>query len=334
MFQQARQNDYDEFIEATIIKCLFKLFKNINMKINQSLRSSPKFFFMLLMGFSFIIPKPIAAQTDRGFTTAPYVRYEAEDGIKSSGAILYSSPQVKASLTATEASGRKYIGLAKTGDYVKWAVNNVADGITLRFNIPDSTDAPGNDGFGKTGELSFYVNGNKVSTQQLSSWWAYQYFYNYNPSNVPSGRPHMRFDEIHFRLPVTLQIGDTLKIQKDTVDNVEYGIDFVEIEQVPAKIDMPSGYLSVADYKGITSLVSINNCITAAINAGKNVYIPAGKYIIDQRLYLNAKNLKITGAGIWYTELNFTSDEPSGGGISASNTTTNVEISNFYLPIR
>ncbi len=294
------------------------------MKINHS---DKKYIFSILFGVLCALQfLSLTAQTDRGYYTAPYIRYEAEDGIKSSDAILYSSPQIKSTETAAEASGLKYIALAKIGDFVKFAVKNIADGITLRFNMPDTAD-----GLGRHGSLNVYVNGVQVKTLNLTSYWAYQYFYNTNPSNSPSARPHMRFDEIHFKLTNKAQVGDTIMIQKDIADNMEYGIDFIEIEEVPAKIEKPAGYYSVTDYPAISDILSFTNCIAAAIKDGKNVYIPEGKFVLDARLQISAKNLKILGAGIWYTEVNFSNNEPSVGGISASKTTSNVEISNFYM---
>ena len=303
------------------------------MKKNLLFHSFVNILYLLIIGGVNFIPKFITAQTDRGYYTAPYVRYEAEDGVKSSNAILHSSPQVTASETAAEASGRKYIGLAQTGDFVKFKVNKVADGITLRFNMPDSSNQKG-----KNGRLSFYVNGVKVSTQNLSSYWAYQYFYYYNPSNKPSSSPHMRFDEIHFKLATKLQVGDTLKIQKDTSDAIEYGIDFIEIEEVPAKIENPdpANYYSVTDYGAIPNdnlddIDAFFNCIQDAAANGKNVYIPEGKFDLSWIYNIVDKNIKITGAGIWYTELYFSTNDVQAGGFSASDAVTNIDISNFYM---
>ena len=180
--------------------------------------------------------------------------------------------------------------------------------------MPDSSD-----GMGLNGSLDFFVNGRKVKTVQLSSYWSWQYFYGDHPTDTPGGEPRFRFDEVHFKLDQELRPGDVLRIQKTNGDSIEYGVDFIEIEPVPDPIPKPANALSVVDFGAIPNdniddLPAFMVCVSAADAAGKDVYIPEGRFILDGIWRIGASNIKIMGAGIWYTEIHFPSSEPSGGG--------------------
>ena len=286
-----------------------------------------------------IFPHKAFSQSDglpRGCYLMPYTRYESEDGIKGGGAVLHASPQFKQSEIASEASNQKYVGLPANGAYVSWPITTTGDGITLRFTIPDSPD-----GAGLTGALNVYVNGTKVQTVALSSYHAYQYFimYDSDPKNIApasGARTFMRFDEVHFKLASKLNPGDILKIQKDNGDAIEYGVDFVEIEDVPAPLAKPAGYVSVTDYgaapdDGKDDLAAFNACLAAANAGHKGVFIPAGTFEISDCLRLNVANISIQGAGIWYSNIYFSTNDYFSGGILSGNATTNVDISNLYI---
>jgi len=287
--------------------------------------------------FAICVPSQKAyAQSDglpRGCNLMPYTRYESEDATKGGGAVLHASPQFKQTEIASEASNQKYVGLPTTGSYVSWPVSKSGDGITLRFTIPDSPD-----GAGLNGTLSVYVNGNKVQSVALSSYHAYQYFilYDSDPKNVPASRTFMRFDEVHFKLSAKLAPGDIIKIQKDTNDIIEYGVDFIEIEDVPAPLAKPAGFLSVTDFGAIADdgkddSAAFNACLAAANAQHVGVYIPAGTFDINSCLRINLANISIQGAGIWYSNIYFSKNDYFSGGILSGNGTTNLEISNLYI---
>ncbi len=269
---------------------------------------------------------------DRG-ATMPYIRYESEEGTRGGSAILRSAPTFDYSLTASEATNQQYVALPSNGASVEWTIHqNNAAGVNMRFTMPDSSD-----GMGLNGSLDVYVNNNKVKTVQLSSYWSWQYFNGDQPQDAPSGgQAAFRFDEVHFLLDTPLNSGDRLRIQKTNGDNIEYGVDFVEIETVPSPIAKPANYLSVTDF-GATpddstdDMAAFNACVNAASAAGMNVYIPAGRFNLTGIWRIGAANIKILGAGIWYTNIHFPSSQPSGGGISGSDSCTNFEFSNVYL---
>ncbi|MCY1712693.1 CARDB domain-containing protein [Caproiciproducens galactitolivorans] len=266
--------------------------------------------------------------------TVPYHRYEAEDASIGGGAILRSAPDFNYDLIAAEASNQKYVALPTTGSYVEWAVNQGGAGVDLRFTMPDSSD-----GMGLNGSLDCYVNGKKVTTIPLSSYWSWQYFNGDQPQDIPNGsQAAFRFDEVHWKLPTELKSGDKLRIQKTNEDSLEYGVDFVEIEPIPPAISQPPNSLSVTDYGAnpdddTDDLAAFNSCVNAATASGKSVYIPAGKFHLGGMWTITANNITITGAGIWYTNLQFTSPNAASGGISFRITGT-VDFSNVYINSR
>ena len=144
-------------------------------------------------------------------------------------------------------------------------MNTTGAGVTMRFTMPDSGD-----GMGLTGSLDVYVNGSKVETVNLTSYWMWQYFGGGNPSDTnDGGAPLFAFDEVHFTLPTALKSGDKLRIQSSGASGLEYGVDFVEVEDIPAAIQRPPSAYSVADYgaipnDGIDDLTAIKNCVAAA----------------------------------------------------------------------
>lgn len=277
----------------------------------------------------------ILAQSDglpRGCNEMPYVRYEAEDGVRGGGAALRTALDFDASKTASEASNRRYVGLSANGSSVQWTVNQSAAGVTLRYTLPDNAA-----GTGVSGSLGVYVNGALSVTISPGSYWAWTYFVTTDPRNSPGARPRMRFDEIHFRLPAALKPGDVLKIAKTNGDSYEYGIDFVEIEPVPDALAKPAGFVSVTDYgangaDNVSDSAAFDSAWTAAKNKKTGLYIPAGKFVLDRKWNLgDSAGISIQGAGVWFTELFFSKLATSGGGIATGKNTTGITISHFFM---
>ena len=287
---------------------------------------------LVAMALSLSISRSGYAQSDglpRGAYQLPYTRYESEDASRGGGATLQQSPQFVQTDIASEASNQKYVSLASNGAYVSWTVAQPADGVTLRFTMPDNGS-----GTGLTGSLNVYVNNIFVQTVNLSSYHAYQYFPQPDPQQTPGGKTFMRFDEVHFKLASKINAGGTIKLQKDNGDAITYGVDFLELEEAPAEMTLPANFLSVTSYGAVPNdqtddFAAFNQCIAAASTQGKGVYIPAGRFLLSDKLTLNVSNMKIQGAGIWYTEVYFSTDKQFYGGIYAR--ATNVEISHFSM---
>jgi hypothetical protein len=245
---------------------------------------------------------------------------------------------------------------------VQWTVaqNNQA-GVTMRFTLPDTTN-----GYGQNGSVACYVNGTLVQTVNLTSYYAWQYFdAGGDPSDAPNGgEPAFAFDEAHWLLATPLKSGDVIRIQ--STGGPVVGVDFIEIESVPGALSQPSGSVSVASYgavaypnnsaayseiagfqsaggygstttaPGVTdSLAAFNAAVTAALaSPSKTLYIPAGTYYLSSMWVIGSAvpNLTIVGAGIWYTNLQFTNPNVSGGGCSFQMSATGtMNFSNIYL---
>lgn len=270
--------------------------------------------------------------------SVPYSRYDTEDAVRGGAATLKTAPTFDQSLTASEASGQKYIALPSNGAYAEWIVRSGQGGagVTMRFSMPDSAD-----GMGLNGSLDVYVNGSKVKTVSLTSYYSWQYFSGDMPGDAPSaGRPLFRFDEVHFKLDTALKAGDTIRIQKNNGDSYEYGVDFLEIEPVPAAIARPANSVSVTDQGAVANdgqddLAAFRAAVTAAVAAGKSLYIPEGTFNLSGMWEIGSvsnkiNNITITGAGLWHTNIQFTNPNAAGGGISLR-VTGKLDFSNVYM---
>ena len=265
----------------------------------------------------------------------PYERYDSDEATLGDGAEIVTSPNHAQDNIASQASKQSYVKLPKSGSYAEWTMHSAGRGVTMRFTMPDTDD-----GMGQNGSLDVYVNGNKVKTVNLTSYYMWQYFPSGNPSDGPGGAPNFAFDEVHFLLEKPLTIGNKIRIQSSGANGLEYGVDFLEIEEVGDPLSQPDNSLSVTEFGAIPDdgdddYMAITACIAAADEAGKNVYFPPGTYRINEIWRVNCQNMKISGAGIWYTNIQFTNDQPGTGGISGGTTRDgyckNVEFCNMYI---
>lgn len=245
---------------------------------------------------------------------------------------MRTSPNYAQSNPASEASDQKYVALPGNGSSVTWTMSNSGAGVTLRFTMPDASGG----GAGLTGSLNFYVNNTMVKTINLSSYWSYQYFnlYEHDPSNAPKALTFMRFDEVHFKLNNKLNVNDVVKIQKDNGDGLEYGVDFIEVEEVPAALPKPTGYHSVTDYgaipnDGIDDQTAFNNAVAAADADNTGIYIPEGQFTLANCWRVSASNMGIKGAGMWYTNVHYSTNAYFSGGLMSSSTA--LDISDIYF---
>lgn len=274
-----------------------------------------------------------AQSADRGATLMPYTRYEADVGTLNNAQILQTT-NFDISTIASEASQQKYVNLPNVGSSVEFTVGTSGNGVTLRYTMPDSSD-----GKGLNGEVDVYVNGQFTKTVAVTSRWAWQYFLNKEPENTPTsfaGTDYiaMRFDETHFLLNQTVNPGDRIRIQKKTNDSNAYGIDFIELEPVPAAITKPAGYVSIADFGGVpndgnSDLAAFNSALTAAGNARTGVYLPPGQWDFNNKVVLTTSNIGIKGAGMWHTNINYSNPAQFSGGILAR--VNGVDVSDIYF---
>lgn len=262
---------------------------------------------------------PAASASGRVGAEMPYTRYDSTVATLGGGATLKTSVDWAKSNIATQASEQSYVALPSNGSYAEWTMNTTGSGVTMRFTMPDSSD-----GMGIKGSVDVYVNGTYAQTVNLNSYWMWQYFSSGSPSDTPGGTGCFAFDEVHFKLDKQLKEGDKIRIQSTGASGVEYGVDFLEIENVPNPIEQPDNSVNVEDYgaipdDGIDDLDAIRAAVRDADANNMDVYFPEGTFHLSGMWNIGCSNMKITGAGMWYTNLQFTSSEAFGGGISGGN---------------
>ena len=251
-----------------------------------------------------------------------YLRYEAVDGQLKDAEIVNNRTFDE---LAYEASDNSYVKVDNKGS-VTFTAKEGADGLTMRYSIKD----------GDKGEVKVYVNGNLMRTFHLDSSSAYQYV---DGSNVydtkATDHSHARFsfDEVHGFFGVHVNPGDTVTIENN---GVELALDFVELENVPAPIPQPENSISITDSAygaedGKDSTVAFEKALKAAIEQKKTLYIPVGEFKINKKIDFTADGLTVTGAGMWYSKLNFTTNEKGGGGFEIGHNSNRLTFSNFAM---
>ncbi|HEY1684352.1 MAG TPA: glycosyl hydrolase family 28-related protein [Tepidisphaeraceae bacterium] len=228
----------------------------------------------------------------------PWTTYEAEN-CQTDGSIL--GPDYTGQTPSREASGRRCVKLDAAGQYMEFKSQSEAQGMIIRYCLPDSPDGRGIDA-----TLSLYINGRARNKLPLTSRYSYLYG-DYPFSNDPSqGNPRHFWDEARL-MPGMIHRGDTIRLQKDADDSAAaYLIDFVDLEPIAPALQKPSGAISVADYGAVgDGKTNDRDAFLAAMNAAKNhrktVWIPAGQFLVAGSLPLN--DITIQGAGMWYSTL-------------------------------
>ena len=127
--------------------------------------------------------------------------------------------------------------------------------------------------------------------------------------------------------------GDTVTIENN---GVELALDFVELENVPAPIPQPENSISITDSAygaedGQDSTVAFEKALKAAIEQKKTLYIPVGEFKINKKIDFTADGLTVTGAGMWYSKLNFTTNAKGQGGFEIGHDSNRLTFSNFAM---
>lgn len=237
----------------------------------------------------------------RGYYNAPYYRYEAEHGYCRG----YDATPLDATddqrLVQSEASNQTAMMLARDG-YVEWLNDSGdADGINLRYSIPDGT----------TATVAVFVGDENLGELTLDTAHSWQYCqssgdgsrtnkpekYSRKRENGGEGDiVRMRFDERHRRLSRDILTGERFSLRN--MSDTPVTVDFVEIEKTE-KTDAPAG---AAVYHGNGS--DLYGFIRG--NLGRTIYIPEGEYVVGEKIDLNgAENTVVKGAGMWYTHIHF-----------------------------
>ena len=265
--------------------------------------------------------------TDNYGAKMPYTSHEAENATIENGATIQQSKDMES--TAVEATNQAYVELPKKDAAVTFNVTEPANALNVRYTIPD----------GASGQLDVQVNGSSVGNLDLSSHSAWQYLkgdHEYDQA-IDGSSARFRFDETRLLLKdIQLKSGDKISLVKKKDDNVPYGIDFIELEQAPAPVAQSENSISIVD-KGASAnddsddTAALLAAVEEAKASGKSVYIPEGRFNFDKQVNIEADNLKISGAGVWHTQLHFTSDKRYGGGIVFGHNSNGIELSNLYM---
>ncbi len=251
------------------------------------------------------------AQSDqRGYYDAPYVRYEADKGkLVKAKATTMSFNQAD---LQSEASEQVCVDLSVSKASVEWKLKAAADGLVVRYSVPDST----------AGELDVYANNKLVGTIKLSSHYSWEYLWkdgNSNNGGVINTNPKMRFDEARIKLAAKIPAGGKLKL---VTKSGKIHVDFVELELVAPMVTAAVGDMT---YSGDGS--DLQNFIDQ--NGGKTIYLPAGFYEMNSELYFGVDNTTLKGAGMWYTELHFINKKWLKGGLYAN--AKDISFTDLYL---
>lgn len=265
--------------------------------------------------------------TDDYGAKMPYTSHEAENATLENGAKIQQSKDMES--TAVEATNQAYVELPKKDAAVTFNVTEPANALNVRYTIPD----------GASGQLDVQVNGSSVGNLDLSSHSAWQYLkgnHEYDQA-IDGSSARFRFDETRLLLKdIQLKSGDKISLVKKKDDNVPYGIDFIELEQAPAPVAQGENSINIVD-KGASAnddsddTAALLAAVEEAKVSGKSVYIPEGRFNFDKQVNIEADNLKISGAGVWHTQLHFTSDQRYGGGIVFGHNSNGIELSNLYM---
>jgi hypothetical protein len=293
-------------------------------------------------GVETVAALPPALTAGRG-ATVPFVEQEAENAT-TTGELI--GPDRNAYTLPSEASGRRAVRLDAAGEYVEFTLTRDANGLTVRYAIPDAPT-----GGGITGPLDVYLDGKKRHTITLTSQfsWLYStYPFSNDPSATPPDdwwipeprpvttpfRPHHFYAEQRLLLDRNLERGDTVRFQLPAGNTLPWAvIDVADFEQVAEPKNRPPRALPVtlfgADPRGQRDAA---NAFDLAIKVAKalhtSVFIPAGTYQVNRHIIVD--DVTVTGAGNWHSivtgdGVGFYGEWAEDGG------STNVHLADFAI---
>lgn len=281
----------------------------------------------LLIALAALSPAVVAVAADapRG-AAVPWTTYEAEQGTIN-GKLL--GPAFDGQTPAREASGRQCVRIADTRQFVEIHAQADAQGIVVRYSIPDSADGRGADA-----TISLYINGKARAKLPMTSRLSHLYG-DYPFSNTPAdGKPRNFWDEVRLT-PGEIHAGDVIRLQKDADDSAsEYLIDLIDLESVPAELAKPADALSVTDFGATADDASDDHAafiatIAAAKAQKKSVWIPRGQFVIKGTIPVS--DVTIRGAGMWYSTLVGVDDYTPADRVAFAGSGSNITLSDFAI---
>jgi hypothetical protein len=238
-------------------------------------------------------------------------------------------PDYTGQTPAREASGRRCVRLRATGQYLEFTAKSDAQGIVVRYSIPDTAD-----GRGANATLGLSINGKAHKKLAMTS--RYSHLYGAYPfGNDPSaGTPRNFWNELRL-MPGTIRAGDVIRLQKDADDAAtDYLIDLVDLEPVPPPLERPANSLSVTDF-GATPNDRFDDrpaflaAIAAAKTQKKGVWIPPGEFVVKGAIEVG--DVALRGAGMWHTTLVGVDDYTSDNRVAIDGNGSNVTLADFAI---
>jgi len=119
-----------------------------------------------MMSFSCVNKKqhrkttPFEMPDNIGAYRMPYVRYDSKDAVFGGNATRETAFDFNYFKTASEAANLEYIVLHTTDDFISWKVNTPANGVVVRFTLPDKADERG-ESVGQRSNIDIFVNDQK-----------------------------------------------------------------------------------------------------------------------------------------------------------------------------
>lgn len=265
-----------------------------------------------MFGAAILFGSNLFAQDEIGYYDAPYTRYEADQGTLGKNVpilpISYNHEDLQ-----SEASEKVCVNMTKKGASVEWEIEKPVDGLVVRYSVPD----------GETAEFDVLVNDKSVGTLELTSKWSWEYLTkngNENNVGVRDDSPKFRFDEVRMKLPSKIEEGGKLKL---VTKSGAIHLDFAELEAVPEALKPAEDDLV---YKGDGSDLQVFIDTKAG---GKSIFLPPGLYNVNRELYFGVAGTELKGAGMWHTQINFTSEIYLKGGLRAN--AKDISFMDLYL---
>lgn len=280
---------------------------------------------MLGLATMAVLLRASAAHASPG-AVVPWTTYEAEAG-RTNGQVL--GPDFDGQTPAREASERRCVRLAETGQFVEIIAKGEASGIVIRYSLPDSADGRGIDA-----TLGLYINGTLTKKLALTSRLSHLYG-PYPFTNDPkAGTPRNFWDEVRV-MPGDIHAGDIVRLQKDADDvAAEYLIDLINLEPVPAPIEKLADAIAATEFGAVADDDQDDRpAIVAAIDAAKtqrkSVWIPAGNFVVKGAI--DVSDVTIRGAGMWHTTLVGVDDYKPENRVAFYGRGSNVTLADFAI---
>ncbi|MCR8657367.1 galactose-binding domain-containing protein [Paenibacillus endoradicis] len=208
------------------------------------------------------------------------------------------TPNFKPGDFAGEASGRSAVHLDATGEYVEFTLTSPANAFVLRNAVADNT----------TGTVSIYADGVSKGKFNVTSKFSYVYAtpstlgrLGYDNSPGAGLTAYWLYEDSQLMLDQVYPVGTKIKIQKDAGDVSSIYLDMIETENVapPVSNPDPSKYIEVSATKSIEQALNEFR----QDNTKKGIFIPAGEWTINSKIFLYGRSTEIIGAGPWHTKL-------------------------------